>query len=118
VTCWGKRTADSERSSPTCYISIDVVPAKDVPFGGIIDTSHPMGSKPENPLILGPSMGIPSSNVYGRKSAQDEHITSLDSSKCASRQDTQCAIVKTKGWGHCRGQTYKSLFQRQIYSQI
>jgi hypothetical protein len=76
------------------------------------------GVIPEKPLILGPSMGIPSLNVYGRISAQDKHITTLDSSKCASRQDTQCAIVKTEGWGHCRGQTYKSLFQRQIYSQI
>jgi hypothetical protein len=76
------------------------------------------GVIPEKPLILGPPMGIPSLNVYGRISAQDKHITTLDSSNCASRQDTQCAIVKTEGWGHCRGQTYKSLFQRQIYSQI
>jgi hypothetical protein len=73
---------------------------------------------PQKPLIFGPSMGIPSLNVYGRISAQEKHITTLDSSTCASRQDTQCAIVKTKGWGHCRGQTYRSLFQRQIYSQI
>jgi hypothetical protein len=29
----GKRTADPERSSPTCYTSVDAVPAKDVPFG-------------------------------------------------------------------------------------
>jgi hypothetical protein len=73
---------------------------------------------PEKPLILGLSMGIPSLNVYGRISAQDKHMTTLDSSKCASRQDTQYAIVKIERWGHCRGQTYKSLFQRQIYSQI
>jgi hypothetical protein len=78
----------------------------------------PRGSNPQKTLILGTSMGIPSLNVYGRISAQDKHITTLDSSKCASRQDTQCLIVKTKRWGHCRGQTYKSLFQRQIYSQI
>jgi hypothetical protein len=46
----GKRTADPERSSPTCYTSIDAVPAKDVPFGGLIDTSHPMGSySPQTP---------------------------------------------------------------------
>jgi hypothetical protein len=40
------------------------------------------------------------------------------SSKCASQQTTQCIRVKTKGWGHCRGQTYESLFQRKIYSQF
>jgi hypothetical protein len=39
----GKPTADPERSSPAYYTSIDVVPAKEVPFGGLIDTSHPMG---------------------------------------------------------------------------
>jgi hypothetical protein len=39
----GKPTADPERSSPTYYTSINVVPAKEVPFGGLIDTSHPMG---------------------------------------------------------------------------
>jgi hypothetical protein len=45
----GKRTADPARSSPTIptyYTSIDAVPAKDVPFGGLIDTSDPMGSYP------------------------------------------------------------------------
>jgi hypothetical protein len=39
----GKPTADPERSSPTYYTSIDAVSAKDVPFGGLIDTSHPIG---------------------------------------------------------------------------
>jgi hypothetical protein len=78
----------------------------------------PWGSYPQKPLILGPSMGIPSLNVYGRISTQEKHITTLDSSKCASRQGTQCPIVKIKGWGHYRGQTYKSLFQRKIYSEI
>jgi hypothetical protein len=78
-------------------------------FGGVI---------PQKPLIFGPPMGIPSLNVYGHISAQDRLITTLNSSNYASRQDTQCAIVKNEGWGHCRGQTYKSLFQRQIYSQI
>jgi hypothetical protein len=76
------------------------------------------GVIPKKPSFLGPSMGIPSLNVYGRISAQEKRMTTLDSSKCASRQDTQCAVVKTKGWSHCRGQTYKSLFQRQIYCQI
>jgi hypothetical protein len=114
----GKSTADSDRSSPTYYTSIDAVSAKDVPFGGLIETSHPLGSYPRKPLILGPSMGIPSLNVSGHISAQEKRITTLDNSKCASRQDTQCAVLKTERWGHCRGQTYKSLFQRQIYSQI
>jgi hypothetical protein len=104
----GKRTADTERSSPSYYTSIDAVTAKDVPFGGLIDMSHFMGT----------SMGISGLNVYGGISAQEKRITTLDGLKCPSQQDTQCAIVKAKGWGHCRGQTYKSLFQRQIYSQI
>jgi hypothetical protein len=42
----GKRTADPERSSPTYYTSIDAVSAKDVPFWGLTDMSHPMGSYP------------------------------------------------------------------------
>jgi hypothetical protein len=73
---------------------------------------------PEKPQIMGPSIGIPSLNVYRRISAQGKRMTTLYSSKCASRQDAQCAVVKTEGWGHYRGQTCDSLFQRQIYSQI
>jgi hypothetical protein len=49
---------------------------------------------------------------------QPELWTTLDSSKCASRQDTPRAIVKTKACWSLQGQSYKSLFQRQIYSQI
>ena len=46
----GKRTADPERSSPTYYTSIDAVSAKDVPFGGFIDMSHPIGQlSPKTP---------------------------------------------------------------------
>jgi hypothetical protein len=70
-------------------------------LGGLIDISHPLslgGVIPEKPLILEPSMGIPSLNVYGRISAQEKRITTLNSSKCASRQDTQCAVVKAKEW--------------------
>jgi hypothetical protein len=63
----GKRTADPEHSSSTYYTSINELSAKDVPFGGLIDTSHSMGKlSPKKPLILGKSMGISSSNVYGR----------------------------------------------------
>jgi hypothetical protein len=99
----GKRTADPERSSPTCHAPIDAVPAKDVPFWDIIDTSLPLGELSlKKTLILGPPMGIPSLNVYRRISAQDTHITTLDSSNCASRQGTQCATVKTEGWGYYR----------------
>jgi hypothetical protein len=64
------------------------------------DSSHG-GVIPQKPLILGPPMGIPSLNVYGRISEQDKHITTLDSSNCASRQDTHCAIIKTERSGHC-----------------
>jgi hypothetical protein len=88
-----------------------------VPLGGLIDMSHPIGELSPKPLILGPSMEIPSVNVYGRISAKQKCITTLYSSKFASRRDTQCAIVKTKGWGHCRSQTYNSLFRRQIYAK-
>jgi hypothetical protein len=50
----GKRTADPERSSSTCYTSIDAVPAKEVPFGSLIDTSHPVRElSPQNPSFWG-----------------------------------------------------------------
>jgi hypothetical protein len=42
----GKRTADPERSSPIYYASMDADSAKGVPFWGLIDTSHPLGSYP------------------------------------------------------------------------
>jgi hypothetical protein len=52
----GKRTADPERSSPTNYTPIDAVPTKDVPFGGLIDTTHPTGSYfPKSPHFGAPS---------------------------------------------------------------
>jgi hypothetical protein len=55
----GKRTADPERSSPTCYTPIDAVPAKDVPFEGFIDTSHPLRElSPKNPSFWGPQWGF------------------------------------------------------------
>jgi hypothetical protein len=49
----GKRTADPERSSPTHYTSIDAVPAKEVPFGGLI----PRGSYPRKTPHFGPANG-------------------------------------------------------------
>jgi hypothetical protein len=49
---------------------------------------------PENPSF-GDVKGISSVNVYGRISAQKKHVVTLDGSKCTSRQDTQCAIVKS-----------------------
>jgi hypothetical protein len=56
----GKPTADPERSSPTYYTSIDAVSAKDVPFGGLIDTSHPIGElSPKNPSFWGRQWGFP-----------------------------------------------------------
>jgi hypothetical protein len=71
----GKRTADPERSSPTYYTLIDAVSAKDVPFGGLIDTSHPIGELSPTTPHFGTSMGIAILNVYGRISAQDKRIT-------------------------------------------
>jgi hypothetical protein len=56
----GKRTADPEPSSTTYYTSIDAVPAKDVPLGGPIDTSYPMGELfPKNPSLCGLQWGFP-----------------------------------------------------------
>jgi hypothetical protein len=56
----GKRTADPERSSPTCYTPIDAVPANDVPFGDLIDTSHPLEElSPKNPSFWGRQSGFP-----------------------------------------------------------
>ena len=50
----GKRTADPERSTSTYYTPIDAVPAKDVPFGGLIDMSHPIGElSPKIPSFWG-----------------------------------------------------------------
>jgi hypothetical protein len=90
----GKRTADPERSSHTYYISIDAVSAKDVPVGGLIDTPHPMEELSPKTPHFGTPMGISSLNVYGRISAQKKRMmTTLDSSKCTSRQDTQCVVV-------------------------
>jgi hypothetical protein len=65
-------------------------------------------------------MGIPSLNVYGRISAQEKRMTMLYSSKCAYRQDTQgqCAVVKTEGWGHCVGQTYKVCFKGKFTAKF
>jgi hypothetical protein len=59
----GKRTADPECSSPTYYTSIDAISAKDVPFGGLIDTSHPMGSYPQNPSFWGGQWGFPADDA-------------------------------------------------------
>jgi hypothetical protein len=91
----GKRTADPERSSPTYYISIDAVSAKDMPLGGLIDTYHPMVELPKTPHF-GDVNGDSTFNVYGRILAQEKQIITPDGSKCASRQDTQCAIVKNR----------------------
>jgi hypothetical protein len=56
----GKRTADPKRSSLTYYTSIDAVSAKEVPFVGLIDTSHPIGElSPKNPSFWGRQWGFP-----------------------------------------------------------
>ena len=54
----------------------------------------PWGNYPPKSLIFWTSMGISSLNVYARISAQKKRIITLDGSKCASRQDTKCAIRK------------------------
>jgi hypothetical protein len=118
VTCWANaQPTPSARAPQIIHQSMRFRPRMCL-LGVSLIHLFPWGSYPPKPLVLGPSMGIPSLNVYGRISAQKKRMTTLDSSKCASRQDTQCTVVKTERWGNCRGQTYKSLFQRQIYSQI
>jgi hypothetical protein len=123
----GKCTADPKRWSLTYYISIDAVSVKDVPLGVSSINLIIWGSYTPKALILGTSMISAdirefyqdfSLNVYARISAKPKRNITLVGSKCASRQDTQCTMVKTKEWGHFRGQIYKSLFQRQIYTQI
>jgi hypothetical protein len=53
----GKRTVDPERWGPTCYTPIDAALAKDVPFGGLIDTSHLLGSYPRKTPHFGAANG-------------------------------------------------------------
>ena len=116
----GKRTADPEHSSPTYHISIDAVSAKDVPLGSHWYISS-RGELPQQPLSFRTSMGYGDfllKRLRARISAHRKRIRTLDGSKCAFRQDTQCAIRKIRGWGHFKYQIYKSLFQRQNYSQI
>jgi hypothetical protein len=56
----GERTADPKRSSPTYYTSIAAVSAKEVPFGGLIDTSHTMQElSPKNLSFWGRQWGFP-----------------------------------------------------------
>jgi hypothetical protein len=76
------------------------------------------GSYPPKPLILGTSLGISSVIVYGRISAQEKRITTLDSSKCASRQHTQCTIVKTKRWGHAGVKLTKVCFKGKFTAKF
>jgi hypothetical protein len=56
----GKRTADPKRSNPTYYISIDEVSAEKMPFGGLIDTHHPIAElSPKNSSFWGRQWGFP-----------------------------------------------------------
>jgi hypothetical protein len=64
---------------------------------------------PQKPLILETAMGISSLNNYMRISAHKKQILMLDGSKCASRQDTQCAIRQNRG----RGNLKKTSFQKE-----
>jgi hypothetical protein len=91
-----------------------------VPFGSLINyTPHAFeGVIPEKPFCLVLPMGIPSLNVYGRISAQDKHISTLDGSNCASRHDTQCAIVKSEGWGHCGVKLIKVCFKGKFAAKF
>jgi hypothetical protein len=77
-------------------------------FGGLIETSHPMGINPKK-LILGSSVGISSLNVYGRISAKQKHIIMLDGSKCTFRQDTMCNLKKLRG-GVISGVKFTTVF--------
>jgi hypothetical protein len=114
----------------TCWASLQPTPSARVPhqstrfrprvclLGSHRYVSSRRGVIPQKPLILETSMMISSLNVYGRISVQEKRITTLDSSKCASWQDTQCAIIKTKGWGHCVGQITKVCFKGKFIAKF
>ena len=55
----GKRTADPEPSSTTCYTSIDAVSAKDVPLGSHKYISSRGEITPTNPSFAGRQWGFP-----------------------------------------------------------
>jgi hypothetical protein len=61
---------------------------------------------PQKTHIFGTPVGISSLHVYCCISAQKKQIITLYGLKCASQQNTQCAIRKRRGWGHFRGQNY------------
>jgi hypothetical protein len=107
---FGKCTADPERSSPTYYISVDAVSAKDVPLGGLIDTSHTMGElSPNNPSFWGiRQWNLQLKRLRAYLVTEERYIT-LDSSKSAFRQlDTKCNR-ETEGMGSLRSQIYTFL---------
>jgi hypothetical protein len=91
----GTRTADAEHSNPTYHTSVDAIWAKNVLFG-----SH--------------WLGIFSLNVYARIWAQKKRIIMLGGSKCASQQDTQCAIRKSRVLGYFSGQIYTFLQKQPL----
>ena len=105
----GKRTADPEPSSTTYYTSIDAVPAKGVPLE--VSSIHliPWGSySPKNPHFEDSNGDFQHKRLPAYLGKEETFHDALDGSKCASRQDTQCAIRKIRGWCHFRGQIYKS----------
>jgi hypothetical protein len=86
----GKSTADPKHSNSTYYTTIDAVLAKVVPFEGLIRTSDPMRSYPQNP------------SFWGRQ--WDFELRRLLAYLCTDKtfdacRDIQCAIWIIKGWG-------------------
>jgi hypothetical protein len=98
VTCWASPQPTSSARVPHIIHQSTRFRSRSCHFGGLSDTSHPMAElSPKKTLIFGTSTRISSLKVYGRISAQEKHITTLDGSKCASRQDTRCSVLRTEG---------------------
>jgi hypothetical protein len=90
-----------------------------MPFGGLINTSHTMGkgelsSKTPHFGDVNGDFQLERLRAYLSKAETYNNAWWLKMRFSARR--TMCNLKK--GWGHFRGQIYKSLFQRQICSQI
>jgi hypothetical protein len=67
-----------------------------MPFGGLTNTSRPTGElSPKKPSFWGRQRYFLHKRFRAYLGTGE---TTLDSSKCASWQDTLCAVVITKGW--------------------
>jgi hypothetical protein len=85
------RFFEPTRSAPTCYIPIDAVWRKDVPFGELIDTSPNHGSNPSKTPQSGQELTFPALIFFIFPDQNDVRSRTVNSSKRPSRRDAQCA---------------------------